>query len=73
MNSVQKGETARRREGAARKAGRGTRRDASQARPKDGGNNGTTTHVIEPAVDARFVRLNISRPTYSGDAGRQDL
>jgi hypothetical protein len=31
------------------------------------GNAGTTTHVIEPAVDARFVRLNISRPTYSGE------
>jgi hypothetical protein len=31
-------------------------------------NGGTTTHVIEPAVDARFVRLNITRPTYSGDA-----
>ena len=31
------------------------------------GTGGTTTHVIEPAVDARFVRLNISRPTYSGD------
>src|SRR5215212_3700448 len=26
---------------------------------------GTTTHVIEPAADARFVRLNVSRPTYS--------
>jgi F5/8 type C domain-containing protein len=31
------------------------------------GNAGTTTHVIEPAVDARFVRLNISRPTYDGE------
>lgn len=31
------------------------------------GNGGTTTQVIEPAVDARFVRMNISRPTYSGD------
>lgn len=30
-------------------------------------NSGTTTHVIEPAVDARFVRLNITRPTYRGD------
>jgi hypothetical protein len=28
---------------------------------------GTTTHVIEPAVDARFVRLNVTRPTYGGD------
>ena len=31
------------------------------------GNAGTTTHVIEPAVDARFVRLNITRPSYSGE------
>ncbi len=28
---------------------------------------GTTVHVIEPAVDARFVRLNVTRPTYSGE------
>jgi hypothetical protein len=32
-----------------------------------GGNAGTTTHVIEPTVDARFVRLNVSRPSYSGE------
>ncbi len=31
------------------------------------GNAGTTTHVIEPAVEARFVRLNVIRPTYSGE------
>ena len=31
------------------------------------GTPGTTTHAIEPAVDARFVRLNITRPTYSGE------
>jgi hypothetical protein len=31
------------------------------------GNAGTTTNVIEPPVEARFVRLNISRPTYSGE------
>jgi hypothetical protein len=30
-------------------------------------NAGTTTHAIEPAVDARFVRLNVIRPTYSGE------
>jgi F5/8 type C domain-containing protein len=30
-------------------------------------NAGTTTNVIEPAVAARFVRLNISRPSYSGE------
>jgi hypothetical protein len=34
---------------------------------KDAGNAGTTTHVIEPAVGARFVRLNVTRPTYSGE------
>ena len=31
------------------------------------GNAGVTTHVIEPAVAARFVRLNVSRPSYSGE------
>ena len=31
------------------------------------GNAGTTTHVIEPPVAARFVRLNINRPSYSGE------
>jgi hypothetical protein len=30
------------------------------------GNPGTTTHVIDP-VDARFVRLNVTRPSYSGE------
>ena len=30
------------------------------------GNAGTTTHVIDPPVEARTVRLNISRPTYNG-------
>jgi hypothetical protein len=30
------------------------------------GGTGTTTHLIEPAAEARFVRLNISRPSYSG-------
>src|SRR5262245_43333706 len=29
------------------------------------GDGGTTTHVIEPTVDARFVRLNIIRPSYN--------
>ena len=31
------------------------------------GNAGTTTHLIEPTVDARFVRLNVIRPSYSGE------
>ena len=29
-------------------------------------NAGTTTHVIEPAVETRFVRLNVVGPNYSG-------
>ena len=28
---------------------------------------GTTTHVIEPAAEARFVRLNVTRASYSGE------
>jgi hypothetical protein len=31
------------------------------------GNAGTTSHAIEPAVEARFVRLNVTRPSYSGE------
>jgi hypothetical protein len=31
------------------------------------GNAGTTTHAIEPAAEARFVRLNVTRPSYSGE------
>ncbi|MCU0257355.1 MAG: hypothetical protein MUF60_11515, partial [Vicinamibacterales bacterium] len=34
---------------------------------RDSGGTGETTHVIEPAVETRFVRLNIIRPTYSGE------
>ena len=34
---------------------------------KDGANGGETTHVIEPVVEARFVRLNVIRPAYSGE------
>jgi hypothetical protein len=33
---------------------------------RETGNAGATTHVIEPAVDARFVRLNVTSPTYRG-------
>ncbi len=32
-----------------------------------GGTTNITSHAIEPAADARFVRLNIIRPTYVGD------
>jgi hypothetical protein len=34
---------------------------------KQSGDKGTTTHIIEPEVHARLVRLNVTRPTYGGD------
>jgi hypothetical protein len=68
MNSVRKGEAiedVKARLGQPAEERGGTRIRGVRKR---GGDNGTTTHVTEPAVDARFVRLNISRPTYSGDS-----
>ncbi len=32
-----------------------------------GASTGITTHAIDPAAEARFVRLNITRPSYNGD------
>ena len=43
------------------------RRFVRGRRVRRAGNAGTTTHVIEPTVDARIVRLNITRPSYSGE------
>ena len=65
MNSVQKGETldaVKARLGTPAEERGGTR--LTRARRK--GQNGSTAHVIDPTVEARFVRLNITRPTYSG-------
>ena len=31
------------------------------------GNAGTTTHAIEPGADGRFVRLNVTQPSYGGE------
>ena len=67
LDSVQEGETleaVKSRLGKPAEEDTGTRVRRVRQRT---GNAGTTTHVIEPAVDARFVRLNISRPTYSGE------
>jgi hypothetical protein len=67
MNGIHKGETladikARVGKPAGEFGGMGVRRVR-----KSGATGGTTTHVIEPAVEARFVRLNISRPVYNGE------
>ena len=64
MNTIQKGEVldvvkARVGKPAAEHSGTGVKRVR-------GGNSGTTTHVIEPAREARFVRLNITRAVYRG-------
>ena len=67
MSGVQKGETVdavKARLGTPAREWGGT--DVRRVRKKSD-NKGATTHVIEPAVDARFVRLNINRPTYSGN------
>jgi hypothetical protein len=67
INSVQKGEAldaVKARLGTPAREHGGTQ--VQRVRKRGGG--GTTTHPIEPAVDARFVRLNISRPTYTGDS-----
>jgi hypothetical protein len=67
MNSVRKGETidvikARLGKPAFENAGARVTRER-----KGAPGNGTTTHLIEPAIEARFVRLNIGRPTYNDD------
>ena len=67
MDSVRKGESVedvKKRVGkpAAEHSGVRIRRVRQRA-----GNTGTTTHVIEPTADARFVRLNVIRPSYSGE------
>jgi F5/8 type C domain-containing protein len=67
MDSVRAGDTA---DDVKTRLGKPAMEDAStrtrRVRPR-ATNAGTTTHVIEPTVDARFVRLNISRPSYSGE------
>ena len=68
MNSVQQGEaleTVKARLGKPAEERWSVRTERVRQRA---GNAGTTTHVIEPAADARFVRLNVLRPTYSGEA-----
>src|SRR3954470_6621258 len=67
MDSIQQGETAdavKKRLGKPAEERWSTRSHRVRQRT---GNAGTTTHVIEPAVEARFVRVNVIRPTYSGE------
>jgi F5/8 type C domain-containing protein len=67
MDSVREGETA---EDVKKRLGKPAQEDSwvrSRRVRKRTGNAGTTTHVIEPAVEARFVRLNVIRASYSGE------
>ena len=67
MDSVRDGESA---DGVKKRLGKpAEERWSTRSRRvrQSTGNAGTTTHVIEPAVDARFVRLNVTRPSYSGE------
>jgi hypothetical protein len=67
MDSVQEGESA---EGVKQRLGKpAEERWSTRSRRvrQRTGDAGTTTHVIEPTVDTRFVRLNVVRPSYSGE------
>ncbi len=67
MNSVQKGEALEHVKARLGKPVEERWSVRTRRVRKRTGNAGTTTHLIEPAVDARFVRLNVIHPTYSGD------
>jgi hypothetical protein len=67
MDSVREGETTdevKNRVGKPAEERWGTR--VHRVRQKTG-NAGTTTHVVDPPVEARFVRLNVRNPSYSGE------
>ena len=67
MDSISDGESA---DGVKKRLGKPAEErwsNRSRRVRQHSGNAGTTTHVIEPAVGARFVRLNVFRPSYSGE------
>ncbi len=67
MESANKGETI---EAVLKRLGRPAGDDSWASRKRvraQGEVTSVTTQVIEPAAEARFVRLNITRPTYGGD------
>src|SRR5262245_390744 len=67
MDSIQVGETADEvKKRLGKPADERWSNRSRRVRPHTG-NAGVTTHVIEPSVDARFVRLNIFRPSYTGE------
>jgi F5/8 type C domain-containing protein len=67
MDSVQQGESADAVKNRLGKPAEERWSNRSRRVRKRTGTPGTTTHVIEPAVEGRFVRLNVTRPSYSGE------
>jgi hypothetical protein len=65
MNSIQKGETL---DAVKARVGKPAEESFSSRvrRVRKSGYSGTTTHLVDQPVEARFVRLNIARPTYNG-------
>jgi ABC-type transport system involved in multi-copper enzyme maturation permease subunit len=67
IESFREGELA---DDVIRRVGRPAEDSSWQSRRRvraPGESTGVTTHVLEPAVEARYVRLNITRPTYTGE------
>jgi hypothetical protein len=67
LDSTRNGETA---EDVLARLGRPAEERSWESRKRvraQGEPTGVTTHAVEPAAEARFVRLNITRPSYSGE------
>lgn len=67
LDGTRKGETA---EDVLQRLGLPADDDKWQSRRRvrtQGEPTSVTSHAVEPAAEARFVRLNITRPTYTGD------
>ena len=67
IDGVRNGETV---EAVVERLGKAGREEVWESRRRvrtAGAAAGVTTHSIDPSVDARFVRLNVTRPTYAGD------
>ena len=67
IDSIREGETT---EEVTKRLGKPAEEDSgvrSRRVRKRTGTAGATTHVIEPAVEASFVRLNIIPPSHSGE------
>lgn len=68
VDSTRKGEIV---EDVLNRLGKPARDERWESRKRvrvQGESTSVTTHGLEPAAEARFIRLNITRPNYSGDS-----